>query len=55
MKTSMQRGTPLALTAQPFRSIRRSDPTAGGGFVNAMRDLRQRTTKGGMSYVFTLP
>ena len=31
------------------------DATAGGGFVNAMRDLPQHTTKGGMLYVFTLP
>ena len=31
------------------------DSTAGGGFVNAMRDLPQYTTKGGMLYVFGLP
>jgi lanthanide-dependent methanol dehydrogenase len=32
-----------------------NDPSAGGGFANAMRDLPQHTTKGGMLYVFTLP
>jgi PQQ-dependent dehydrogenase (methanol/ethanol family) len=31
------------------------DPTAGGGFVNAMKDLPQATTQGGMLYVFALP
>jgi PQQ-dependent dehydrogenase (methanol/ethanol family) len=31
------------------------DPTAAGGFANAMRDLPQHTTKGGMLYVFALP
>jgi PQQ-dependent dehydrogenase (methanol/ethanol family) len=31
------------------------DPTAGGGFVNAMKDLPQATSKGGMLYVFALP
>jgi PQQ-dependent dehydrogenase (methanol/ethanol family) len=31
------------------------DATAGGGFVNAMKDLPQHTTKGGMLYVFALP
>jgi lanthanide-dependent methanol dehydrogenase len=31
------------------------DSTAGGGFVNAMKDLPQHTTKGGMLYVFALP
>ncbi|HEY7614749.1 MAG TPA: methanol/ethanol family PQQ-dependent dehydrogenase [Gemmatimonadales bacterium] len=31
------------------------DSTAGGGFVNAMKDLPQHTTKGGMLYVFGLP
>ena len=31
------------------------DTTAGGGFVNAMRDLPQYTTKGGTLYVFRLP
>jgi PQQ-dependent dehydrogenase (methanol/ethanol family) len=31
------------------------DPTAGGGFVNAMKDLKQRTSPGGTLYVFALP
>jgi PQQ-dependent dehydrogenase (methanol/ethanol family) len=31
------------------------DATAGGGFVNAMKDLPQRTATGGMLYVFALP
>ena len=31
------------------------DSSAAGGFVNAMKDLPQATTKGGMLYVFTLP
>jgi PQQ-dependent dehydrogenase (methanol/ethanol family) len=31
------------------------DPNAGLGFVNAMADLKQATTKGGMLYVFALP
>jgi PQQ-dependent dehydrogenase (methanol/ethanol family) len=31
------------------------DPTAGGGTVNAVTDLPQKTTKGGMLYVFALP
>jgi lanthanide-dependent methanol dehydrogenase len=31
------------------------DPTAALGFVNVMKDLPQRTTKGGMLYVFALP
>ncbi|HEX6898397.1 MAG TPA: methanol/ethanol family PQQ-dependent dehydrogenase [Thermoanaerobaculia bacterium] len=31
------------------------DATAGLGFVNAMKDLPQHTTKGGMLYVFGLP
>ncbi len=31
------------------------DGTAGGGFVNAMKDLREATTKGGTLYVFALP
>jgi PQQ-dependent dehydrogenase (methanol/ethanol family) len=31
------------------------DPTAALGFANAMKDLPQYTTKGGMLYVFTLP
>ena len=31
------------------------DPTAALGFVNAVKDLKQRTTKGGMVYVFALP
>lgn len=31
------------------------DGTAALGFVNAMRDLRQATTAGGMLYVFALP
>jgi lanthanide-dependent methanol dehydrogenase len=31
------------------------DSTAGGGFVNAMKDLPQHTTKGGTLYVFGLP
>jgi glucose dehydrogenase len=31
------------------------DPTAGLGFVNAMKDLPQHTTKGGTLYVFSLP
>ncbi|HKQ38744.1 MAG TPA: methanol/ethanol family PQQ-dependent dehydrogenase [Verrucomicrobiae bacterium] len=30
------------------------DPTAALGFVNAMKDLPQQTTKGGMLYVFSL-
>src|SRR5436305_10164541 len=32
-----------------------NDPTAGLGFVGAMKDLPQHTTKGGMLYVFALP
>ena len=31
------------------------DGTAGGGFVNAMKDLPLVTQKGGMLYVFRLP
>jgi PQQ-dependent dehydrogenase (methanol/ethanol family) len=31
------------------------DGTAGGGFVNAMKDLPQHTAKGGMLHVFALP
>jgi PQQ-dependent dehydrogenase (methanol/ethanol family) len=31
------------------------DPTAALGFVNAMADLPQATTKGGMLYIFGLP
>jgi PQQ-dependent dehydrogenase (methanol/ethanol family) len=31
------------------------DPTAALGFVNAMKDLPQKTGKGGMLYVFALP
>jgi lanthanide-dependent methanol dehydrogenase len=31
------------------------DPTAALGFVNAVSDLPQRTAKGGMLYVFSLP
>jgi PQQ-dependent dehydrogenase (methanol/ethanol family) len=31
------------------------DPTAALGFVGAMKDLPQKTTKGGMLYVFALP
>jgi PQQ-dependent dehydrogenase (methanol/ethanol family) len=31
------------------------DPTGGKGFVNAMRDLPDYTTKGGALYVFALP
>jgi alcohol dehydrogenase (cytochrome c) len=31
------------------------DATAGGGWVNVMRDLPERTTKGGTLYVFRLP
>jgi len=31
------------------------DPTAALGFVNAMRDLKSVTTKGGTLYVFKLP
>ena len=31
------------------------DPTAAKGFVNAVSDLPEKTTKGGMLYVFALP
>jgi PQQ-dependent dehydrogenase (methanol/ethanol family) len=31
------------------------DGTSAAGFVNVMKDLPQRTTKGGMLYVFALP
>ena len=31
------------------------DPTAAVGFVNATKDLKSRTTPGGMMYVFALP
>jgi len=31
------------------------DGTAAGGFANVIADLKQRTTKGGMLYVFSLP
>ncbi|HWI80489.1 methanol/ethanol family PQQ-dependent dehydrogenase [Ramlibacter sp.] len=31
------------------------DSTAGGGFVNAMKDLKQATQAGGMLYIFALP
>jgi PQQ-dependent dehydrogenase (methanol/ethanol family) len=31
------------------------DPTAGGGWANAVSDLPAKTTKGGMLYVFSLP
>jgi hypothetical protein len=32
-----------------------SDGTAALGFANAMRDLKDATTRGGMLYVFALP
>jgi PQQ-dependent dehydrogenase (methanol/ethanol family) len=32
-----------------------NDPTAALGFVNAVKDLPQKTTKGGMLYVFAIP
>lgn len=32
-----------------------NDPTAALGFVNVMKDLPQKSTKGGMLYVFSLP
>ena len=32
-----------------------ADPTAALGFVNAMKDLPNKTTAGGMLYVFRLP
>ena len=31
------------------------DPTAALGFVNAVQDLPDKTTAGGMLYVFALP
>jgi lanthanide-dependent methanol dehydrogenase len=31
------------------------DESAGGGFATAVADLKQKTTKGGMLYVFALP
>lgn len=31
------------------------DPTGALGFVNAMKDLPQHTTRGGTLYVFCLP
>jgi lanthanide-dependent methanol dehydrogenase len=31
------------------------DQSAGGGFATAVSDLKQKTTKGGMLYVFALP
>jgi alcohol dehydrogenase (cytochrome c) len=31
------------------------DGTAAAGFANVMTDLKRRTTKGGMLYVFALP
>jgi len=31
------------------------DGTAAFGYVNAMRDLKAATAKGGMLYVFSLP
>jgi alcohol dehydrogenase (cytochrome c) len=31
------------------------DSSAALGFVNAVRDLPEKTTKGGMLYVFALP
>ena len=31
------------------------DGTAALGFANAMGDLKDKTTKGGMLYVFSLP
>jgi PQQ-dependent dehydrogenase (methanol/ethanol family) len=31
------------------------DQTAGGGFANAVKDLKRRTTPGGTLYVFALP
>lgn len=37
------------------QDLDRRDPTAGKGFVNAMKDLPQYTTKGGTLYVFALP
>jgi PQQ-dependent dehydrogenase (methanol/ethanol family) len=36
-------------------ALDRSDPSSALGFVNAMRDLPQYTTKGGTLYVFALP
>jgi len=38
-----------------FDDIDTRDGSAAGGFANAMRDLKQRTAKGGMLYVFALP
>jgi alcohol dehydrogenase (cytochrome c) len=31
------------------------DQSAGGGFATVVSDLKQKTTKGGMLYVFALP
>jgi lanthanide-dependent methanol dehydrogenase len=31
------------------------DPTGALGFANAVKDLPQKSTAGGMLYVFTLP
>jgi alcohol dehydrogenase (cytochrome c) len=36
-------------------SLDAKDPTGALGFVNAMKDLPEKTTKGGMLYVFALP
>jgi glucose dehydrogenase len=36
-------------------SLDARDGTAAAGFVNAMADLKQTTTRGGMLYVFGLP
>jgi glucose dehydrogenase len=36
-------------------SLDARDPTAALGMVNAMADLKQMTTRGGMLYVFGLP
>jgi lanthanide-dependent methanol dehydrogenase len=36
-------------------NLDKRDATAGGGFVNAVRDLKDRTGPGGTLYVFALP
>ena len=37
------------------RKLDPRDPTGALGFANAVKDLRQKTTAGGILYVFTLP
>ena len=54
-------GTQVALLASPppggivENELDPRDPTAALGFANAVKDLPNKTTPGGMLYVFALP